>query len=109
MAPMCKSRYPVQFVAVDVKSSTRTIVDQTFSVRKCLRLASMSAKSIAFLCKMFAAIPERTKDELEPILGKKLMRYASGTFVILKDRSRKDQQQRIIMQETIMTQSRSID
>ena len=53
---------------------------QTFSVRKCLRLASMSAKSIEFLCKMFAAVPERTKDKLEPILGKKLMRYASGNF-----------------------------
>ena len=31
LAPMCKSRYPVHFVAVDVKS-TRTIVDQAFSV-----------------------------------------------------------------------------
>ena len=29
---------------------------------------------------MFAAVPERTKDELEPILGKKLMGYASGNF-----------------------------
>ena len=32
LAPMCKSRYPVHFVAVDVKS-TRTIVDQAFSVQ----------------------------------------------------------------------------
>ena len=39
-APMCKSRYPVYFVAVDVKS-TRTIVDQAFSVPKCVRLAIM--------------------------------------------------------------------
>ena len=31
-APMCKSRYPVHFVAVDVKS-TRTIVDQAFQCR----------------------------------------------------------------------------
>ena len=37
LAPMCKSRYPVHFVAVDVKS-TRTIVDQSFSVPKCVRL-----------------------------------------------------------------------
>ena len=42
--PMCKSRYPVHFVAVDVKS-TRTIVDQAFSVPKCVRLARMSEKS----------------------------------------------------------------
>ena len=33
LAPMCRSRYPVHFVAVDVKS-TRTIVDQAFSVPK---------------------------------------------------------------------------
>ena len=72
LAPMCKSRYPVHFVAVDVKS-TRTIVDQAFSVPKCVRLARMSDKSYESLCKMFAAVPERTKEELEPILGKKFM------------------------------------
>ena len=41
LAPMCKSRYPVHFVAGDVKS-TRTIVDQAFSVPKYVRLARMS-------------------------------------------------------------------
>ena len=41
LALMCKSRYPVHFVAVDVKSR-RTIVDQAFSVPKCVRLARMS-------------------------------------------------------------------
>ena len=41
LALMCKSRYPVHFVAVDVKS-TRTIVDQAFSLPKCVRLARMS-------------------------------------------------------------------
>ena len=29
---------------------------------------------------MFAALPGRTKDELEPILGKRFMGYASGNF-----------------------------
>ena len=43
LAPMCKSRYPVHFVAVDVKG-TRTVVDQAFSVPKCVRLARMSEK-----------------------------------------------------------------
>ena len=57
LAPMCKSRYPVHFVAVDVKS-TRTIVDQALSVQKCVRLARMSYE---ILCKMFSAVPERTK------------------------------------------------
>ena len=79
LAPMCKSRYPVHFVAVDVKS-TRTIVDQAFSVPKCVRLARMSEKSYELLCKMFSAVPERTKEELESILGKKFVGYVSGNF-----------------------------
>ena len=41
LAPMCESRYPVQFVAVDVKR-TRTIVGHAFSVPKRVRLARMS-------------------------------------------------------------------
>ena len=44
LAPKFKSRYPVHFVVVDVKS-TRTIVDQAFSVPKCVRLARMSENS----------------------------------------------------------------
>ena len=78
-APMCKSRYPVPFVAVHVKS-LRTIVDRAFSVPKCVRLAKMSEKSYELLCKMFAAVPKRTKEELELILGRKFMGYVSGNF-----------------------------
>ena len=76
---MCKSRYPVHFVAMDVKT-TRTIVDQAFSVPKCVRLARVSEKSYELLCKMFSAAPERAKEEIEPILGQKIMGYASGNF-----------------------------
>ena len=79
LAPMCKSRYPVHFVAVDVKS-TRMIVDQAFSVPKCVRLARMTERSYELLCKMFSAVPERTKEELESILGKKFMGYVSGNI-----------------------------
>ena len=63
LAPVCKSRYPVHFVAVNVKS-TRTIVDQAFSVPKCVRLTRMSEKPYELLCKIFSAVPERTKEEL---------------------------------------------
>ena len=68
LAPMCKSRYPVHFVAVDVKS-TRTIADQAFSVPKGVRPARMSEKFYELLCKIFSVVPERTKEELELILG----------------------------------------
>ena len=40
----------------------------------------MSEKSYELLCKMFSAVPERTKEELESILGKKFMGYVSGNF-----------------------------
>ena len=79
LAPMCKKRYPVHFVAVEVKS-TRAIADQAFSVPKCVRLARMSEKCYELLCKMFSAVTERTKGELDSILGKKFMGYASGNF-----------------------------
>ena len=79
LAPMCKSRYPVHLVAVDVKS-TRTIVDQAFSVLKCVRLARMSENSYELLCRIFSAVPERFQEELESILGKKFMGYVSGNL-----------------------------
>ena len=79
LAPKCKSRYPVHFAAVDVKS-TRTIVDQAFSVPKCVKLARILEKSYKLLCKMFTAVPERTIEELESILGKKFIGYASRNF-----------------------------
>ena len=69
----------MHFVAVDVKS-TRTIVDQALSVPKRVRLARRSEKSYELLCKIFAAVSERTEEELELILGKKFMGYASGNF-----------------------------
>ena len=47
---------------------------------KCVRLARMSKKSYELLCKMFSAVPERTMEELESILGKKFMGYVSGIF-----------------------------
>ena len=69
----------MHFVAVGVKS-TRTIVDQAFSVPKCVRLTRMSEKSYELLCKMFSAFPERTKEEMESILGRNFMGYVSGNF-----------------------------
>ena len=40
----------------------------------------MSEKFYELLCKMFSEVPERTKEELESILGKKFMGYASVNF-----------------------------
>ena len=58
MVSMCKSRYTEHLLALNVKS-TRTVVDQAFSVPKFVKLARMSEKSNELLCKMFAAVPGR--------------------------------------------------
>ena len=79
LAPMCKSKYPVHFVAVDVKS-TRTIVDQAFSVPKCVRLARMSESLTSYCVRFSQQFQKEPKEELESILGKKFMGYVSGTF-----------------------------
>ena len=73
-------------------------MDQAFSVPKCVRLARMSEKSYELLCKMFSAVPERTKEELESILGKKFMGTSVGTSVTLNDKNREDQPLQITIQ-----------
>ena len=47
---------------------------------KNVRLARMTENTYELICRTFAAFPGRTKDESEPILGKKCMVYASGNF-----------------------------
>ena len=64
-------------------------MDHAFSVPKCVRLARMSEKSYEFLYRIFSAVPERTKEELEPILVKKFMGYASGNFSDLERQKQK--------------------
>ena len=64
-------------------------MDQAFSVPKCVKLARMSEKSYELLCRMFAAVLESTKEELEPILGKKFMGYANGIFKDFERRKQK--------------------
>ena len=49
----------------------------------------MSEKSYELLCKMLSAVPERTKEELESILGKKFMGYASGNFTDFERQTQK--------------------
>ena len=71
IAPMCKSRYRVHFVAVDVKS-TRTIVDQSFSVPKCVRLARMSEKSNKLLCKNVLSSSGENQKEIRIDTGKEV-------------------------------------
>ena len=80
-------------------------MDQALSVHKCVRLAIMSKKSYDLLFKVFAAAPERTKDNLYQYLKRSSWDVLVGTLAILIDTSRIDQQQQITMQCVIVTKS----
>ena len=75
-APICKGRYPVHSVCEDREDYCRL----TFVMPKCIRFARMSEKSYEWLCKLFAAVAERISENLEPILGKTFMGFASWNF-----------------------------
>ena len=51
-APYCNSKYPTHLVVVDARTQHR-LIDQLFSVPKCVRLSSMSEKSDELLAKIY--------------------------------------------------------
>ena len=55
-------------MAADATTQHR-LVDQLFLVSKSVRLSKMSEKSHEMLRKMLRAVPERSTDELEEIMG----------------------------------------
>ena len=48
-------------------------MDQVFSAPKGVRFATFLEQFYESLCKVSSAVPGRTTDEFEPILGKKFM------------------------------------
>ena len=73
MALKVQKPITVDFKAVDVRS-TMTIVNQGFSVPKCVRLARMSEKFYELFCKMFRRISRKNQgrvrtDTREEVLG----------------------------------------
>ena len=68
-APYWNSKYTTLLVAVDARTLHR-LIDQLFSLPKCIRLTRLSIKSHELLTKILRAVPERSKDELEEIVGK---------------------------------------
>ena len=86
MAPMCKSRYSIHFAGCKEHKDNSA---SNFLSTKFVRLARISEKSYELACKMFAAVPERIKNKLEPILEKKFMGYASENFSDFKRQKQK--------------------
>ena len=67
-APYCNSKYLTHLVVTDAKTQHR-LIDQLFLVPKCVRLSRVSGNSHEQLTKILRAVPERSSDEMEEIVG----------------------------------------
>ena len=63
-APYCNSKYPTHMVVLDARTQ-QVLVDQLFSVQKCVRLARMSERSNELLTKIIRAVLKRSEAELQ--------------------------------------------
>ena len=54
----------------------QVLVDQLFSVPKCVRLARMLERSLDLLTKIIRAVPKRSEGELQDVVGEDFMRLS---------------------------------
>ena len=66
--PYCSIRYPTHMVVMDARTQ-QVLIDQLFSVPKCVRLARMSERSYDLLAKIFRAVPKISEGELQDVVG----------------------------------------
>ena len=57
----------------------QVLVDQLFSVPKCVRLSRMSERSYDLLTKIIRAVPKRSGGELQDVLVEDFTRLSEGT------------------------------
>ena len=74
-APYCNSRYPTHMVVMDARTQ-QVLVDQLFSVSKCVRLARISERSYDLLTKIIRAISKRSEGELQDVEDEEFMRWS---------------------------------
>ena len=72
MANRCGSHYPLHMAMVEV-SSQRVLIDNAFSVPKCVRLARMSHHSHRLLRKIRRTVPSEQRDDLSEIWVEELL------------------------------------
>ena len=82
-APYCNSKYPTHMVVMDARTQ-QVVVDQLFSVPKCVRLARMSERSYDLLTKIIRAVPKRSDGELQDVVGEKFMRLSEGNVSVFQ-------------------------
>ena len=73
--PYCNSKYPAHLVVVDAGTQHR-LIDQLFSVR----LSRKSDKSHEFLRKIIRAVRERSREELEEMVGEDFVKLGDGNI-----------------------------
>ena len=56
----------------------QVLVDQLFSVPKCVRLARISERSNDLLTKIIRAVPKRSEGELQDVVGENFKRLSEG-------------------------------
>ena len=76
-APYCNSRYSTHMVVMDARTQ-QVLVDQLFSVPKCVRLARMSERSYDLLTKIIRAVTKRSEGEWQDVVGEEFMRLSEG-------------------------------
>ena len=76
-APYCNSRYPTHMVMMDARTQ-QVLVDQLFSVPKCVTLARMSDRSYDLLTKIILAVAKRSEGELHDVVSEEFMRLSEG-------------------------------
>ena len=76
MANLCGSHYPLHMAMVEV-SSQRVLIDKTFSVPKCVRMARMSHHSHRLLRKIRGTVPREQRDDLSEIWKEELLSLES--------------------------------
>ena len=64
-------------VVMDARTQ-QVLIDQLFSVPKCVRLARMSERSYDLLAKIFRAVPKRSEGELQDVVGEEFLRLNEG-------------------------------
>ena len=72
MANLCGSHTTLHMAMVEA-SSLRVMIDKTFSVPKCVRLARMSHHSHRLLRKMLGAVPGNRVEDLSKVWGEELL------------------------------------
>ena len=75
----CNSKYPTHMVVMDARTQ-QVLIDQLFSVPKCVRLARMSERSYDLLAKIFRAVPKRSEGELQDVVGEEFLRLNEGNL-----------------------------